>query len=344
MIRYNNDYSYGAHPRILSALTSINENSYGGYGLDPWCDMAADTIRTHCDRSDAEVHFIVGGTQANFTVIDAALRPHQAVVCADSGHINVHETGAVEHTGHKILGLASPDGKITADQIASVGEDYRTSPVWEHVVQPKMVYLSFPTEFGTVYTLDELTAIRSVCDEYMMYLYIDGARMSYGLASSETDVTLPDIARLADAFYIGGTKCGALFGEAIVLCHDDLKPYFRAAIKQNAGLLAKGWLMGIQFETLFRKGLYFELGERAVRYAMRIRKAFENAGIPAYIESSTNQQFVVVSDEVADKLAKDFVYEDEGRADEGHRIIRFCTSWATTEEDVEVLVRAIRSL
>ena len=344
MIRFNNDYNHGAHPKILEALEKTNAESYGGYGIDPWCEKAAEEIGKYLDCPGAQIHFLVGGTQANFTVIASALKPFQGVICADSGHIHVHETGAVENSGHKVLALSHCEGKITARQIGEAAEDYRVSGVKEHIVQPKMVYLSFPTEYGTIYSLQELEDIHKVCKEYGLYLFVDGARLGYGLGSEKADVTLKDLARLTDVFYIGGTKCGALFGEAVVIPNPILQEDFRSYMKQNGAMLAKGWLLGLQFYTLFRDGLYFEITSQADRYAMKIKEAFEKKGIPAYIESFTNQQFVVVENSLADRLAKKYVFEYEKKIDETHCCIRFCTSWSTCAKEVEELTEDLLAL
>lgn len=285
MIRFNNDYNRSAHPAVLEALMKSSGESYGGYGLDFWCEKAAEEIGKYIGTGEADIHFLVGGTQANFTVITAALRSYQSVISADTGHIQGHETGAVENTGHKIIALPSADGKITAAQVREQAELYLDSGIKEHITQPKMVYLSFPTEFGTVYSKAELEEISGVCRRYGLFLFIDGARLGYGLGAAEADVTMEDIARLADVFYCGGTKCGALFGEAVVIINPVLKTDFRSYIKQNGGMLAKGWLLGIQFYTLFRDGLYFKITQEADRQAMRIRQAFRQKGIPFCRES-----------------------------------------------------------
>lgn len=344
MIRFNNDYNHGAHPAILEALAATNNESYGGYGIDPWCKKAADEIKKYLDCPEANVHFLIGGTQANFTVIAAALRPFQSVICADSGHINVHETGAVENTGHKVQALPNTDGKITADQIAAEARLFAESEIQEHITQPKMVYLSYPTEYGTIYSLKELEDIHAVCRQYGLYLYIDGARLGYGLGSSESDVTIKDIARLCDAFYCGGTKCGTLFGEAVVIVNPMLNTDFRSYIKQNGAMLAKGWLLGLQFYTLFKDGLYFEITKIAVDYAMKIKDAFAAKGIPFFMESPTNQQFVVVENSLMKKLAEKYVFEFEQKVDDTHSCIRFCTSWSTKKEEIEELIRDIEAL
>lgn len=344
MIRFNNDYNHGAHPAILEALSATNNESYGGYGLDEWCTKATEEIKKYLDAPEAAVHYLVGGTQANFTVIAAALRPYQSVVCADTGHIHVHETGAVENTGHKIQALPAVDGKITAQQVQQEAELFRTSGVQEHITQPKLVYLSFPTEYGTIYSLEELKAIHDVCKEYNMYLFVDGARMGYGLGSPENDVTLKDLAALTDAFYIGGTKCGALFGEAVVITNPDINDHFRSYIKQNGGMLAKGWLLGLQFYTLMKDGLYFDITKKATESAMKIKAAFAAKGVPFYIDSPTNQQFVVLENDVMEKLAENYIFEYELKVDETHSCVRFCTSWSTTEEEIETLVKDIADL
>ena len=257
MIYFNNDYAEGCHPKVLEALIKTNMEQAPGYGTDDHCRSAAERIRSLCKDSDLDVHFLVGGTQANLTVIDAALRPHQGVVGADTAHINVHETGAVEATGHKVLWLPGQDGKITAEQIRACVLEHRTNESFEHTVQPKMVYLSNPTELGTLYSLHELEEISSACRELGLYLFVDGARLGYGLEAKGNDVTLPDLARLCDVFYIGGTKVGALFGEAVVISNPALKEDFRYLIKQHGGMLAKGRLLGVQFEALLEGGLYF---------------------------------------------------------------------------------------
>ncbi len=342
MIRFNNDYSQGAHPAVIRALTAANTDSFGGYGLDPWCEKAAGMIREHLDRPGAAVHFVVGGTQANYIAVAACLRAYESVVCADSGHIHAHETGAVEHGGHKILVLPGENGKLTAGRLAAVGESYRQSPIPEHITRPALAYISFPTEYGTVYTRDELAAIRAVCDEYGMYLYVDGARMGYGLAAS--DVTLADMARYADIFTIGGTKCGALFGEAVVVTAPALQPFFRSFIKQNGAMLAKGWLLGLQFAALFENGVYFDICRRAVELAGEIRAAFAGKGIPAFLDSPTNQQFVVLTNAQAEKLAEKYVFEPDHAVDGAHVCVRFCTSWYTDPADVAALVKDIKAL
>jgi len=344
MIRWNNDYNHGAHPAILQALSDTNDNSYGGYGIDDYCEAAKAELKKYLGCSNADIHFMVGGTQVNFTVIAAALRPFESVISAKSGHINDHETGAVENTGHKIHALEGIDGKITAQQIAAEAQSFCDSGTKEHITQPRLVYLSFPTEFGTLYSKAELEAIRSVCDQYDLYLMVDGARMGYGLTAPGNDVTLEDLARLADVFYIGGTKCGALFGETVVIINDSLKPHFRSYMKQNGGMLAKGWLLGLQFHTLFRDGLYFEITKAANDYAMKLKQAFIAKEIPFYIESNTNQQFPILTTAQMDMLTKNHEVSYIAKIDGDHHCVRFCTAWSTRPEDLDVLLSDIAAL
>ena len=343
-IQFQCDYNEGAHPRILQRLAETNYVQTPGYGEDEFCARARDLIRRACHASEADVHFLVGGTQTNATVIASALRPHQGVVCAETGHINVHETGAVEHTGHKVLALPATNGKITAAQVSDALQGHHDDVNFEHMVQPGMVYLSFPTEYGTLYTLSELTAISDVCRKWGVPLFVDGARLGYGLMSSRCDVTLPDLARLADVFYIGGTKQGALFGEAVVITADALKKDFRYNIKQNGGMLAKGRLLGIQFETLFTDSLYFNMAAHADRLAERIHEAFAAKGIPFHVDSPTNQQFPILTDAQREVLDRDFVSDFWVRLNDNHCCVRYCTSWATREEAVDLLVAAINAL
>ena len=341
MIYFNNDYSEGCHERVLEALAKTNLEQTPGYGEDGHCRRGAELIRRLCGREDLAVHFLVGGTQANLTVIDGGLRPHQGVLAADSAHIHVHETGAVEATGHKVLALPSSDGKITGAQVAAAVEEHWENPSFEHTVQPKMVYISNPTELGTLYSLRELEELSRVCREKGLYLFLDGARLGYGLGAKGYDVTLPDIARLCDVFYIGGTKVGALFGEAVVIGNSRLQEDFRYLVKLHGGMLAKGRLLGIQFETLMEDGLYFEIAARADALADRIRQALDRAGFPLLVEGVTNQIFAVFPDQALEQLEKRYVFCPDRRVDEGHRAVRICTSWATREEAVEQLCRDI---
>lgn len=341
---FYSDYLEGTHPKVLEALQSTNFVQTPGYGEDDYCRHAAALIREACGLPDADVHFLVGGTQANATVISSILKPYQGVLSPDCGHIGVHETGAVEHGGHKVLPLPSVDGKLNAKQITDAVDEHWSEANHEHIVQPGMVYLSFPTEFGTIYSKSELEAISRACNEKHIPLFIDGARLGYGLTSPACDLTLKDIAALADVFYIGGTKQGALFGEAVVIRNDCLKADFRYNIKQNGGMLAKGRLLGLQFETLFEDGLYFRLASSAVTKAMSIRDAFKAAGFRMLVDSPTNQQFPVLPQAVIDRLAEHFGYEFWQDAGDGMSAVRFCTSWATTDEAVNELIDAIRKL
>lgn len=342
MIQFQCDYNEGAHPRILERMMQTNFEQTVGYGEDHYCSEARELIKRACGQPDADVHFLVGGTQANATVISSILRPHQGVLCVSSGHINVHETGAIEHSGHKVLALEGVNGLLPAESIREAMEEHLAEDGPEHTVQPGMVYISFSSEVGTVYSLSQLEAISAVCKEYGLPLFIDGARMGYGLASDGCDVTLNDIARLSDVFYIGGTKQGALFGEAVVITNNSLKKDFRYFIKQNGGMLAKGRLLGIQFLTLFEDGLYFELSNHAVRQAMRIRDAFVSKGYAFLVESPSNQQFPILPNSLMQTLSKEFMFSVWKRVDADHTAVRFCTSWATKTEAVDSLLAALR--
>ena len=344
MIYFNNDYSEGCHQMVLDALIRTNMEQTLGYGEDEYCARAAAKIRALCGREDAAVHFLVGGTQTNLTVIAAALRPHQGALCPVGGHINVHETGAVEATGHKVLACPSDDGKITAEQVRNAVLSHRADGSFEHIVQPKLVYISNPTEYGTLYSLSELEALAETCRELGLYLFLDGARLGYGLVAQGYDVTMADIARLCDVFYIGGTKVGALFGEAVVITNPALKEDFRYLIKQRGGMLAKGRLLGVQFDALMTDSLYFEISGHAVRLADKIRGTLAELGISHLVPGITNQIFPILSDRCLEQLAKEFCFTEMERVSGTHRAIRFCTSWATSEENVDKLCEALRDL
>ena len=341
MYQFQCDYNQGAHPLIMERLLETNLEQTVGYGEDHYCAAARKAIRTAIGRTDVDVHFLVGGTQANATVISSILRPYQGVLCATTGHINVHETGAIEHGGHKVLAVNAKDGLLEAEQIRKAMELHYAEDGPEHTVQPGMVYISFSSELGTVYTLQQLREISSACTEYGLPLFIDGARMGYGLASEGCDVTLQDIAELADVFYLGGTKQGALFGEAVVIVNDALKKDFRYFIKQNGGMLAKGRLLGLQFLTLFEDGLYFRISQHAVRQALRIRDAFESKGFEMLVHSPSNQQFPILDNDTMSRLAENFLFSVWQKIDESHTAVRFCTSWATDEKAVDSLINAI---
>ena len=338
MIQFQCDYNEGCAPEILQRLAETNMMQTVGYGMDPICDHARQLIREACQAPEAMVQFLVGGTQANATVIASALRPYQGVLCAETGHINAHETGAVEHTGHKVLALPQTNGRISADQVRQALASHFADGNAEHVVQPGMVYISMPTEVGTIYSLAELTAISEVCHEYNIPLFVDGASLGYGLASPACDVTLADLARLADVFYIGGTKQGALFGEAVVITNPALQRDFRYNIKQNGGMLAKGRLLGIQFETLFADGLYMRLSQHAIDMAMRIKEALLSKGYRMFIDSPTNQQFPIMDRKTYERLSQSFLFDFWGSVDDDHVVVRICTSWATKSENVDRLL------
>lgn len=337
MFSFKNDYSEGAHPNIIEALTKTNFVQSVGYGCDEYCDVAKSKIKKRIQCETADIHFLVGGTQTNQTMIASALRPHQAVIAATTGHINVHETGAIEATGHKVLTVDTIDGKITPSQIKEVCEGHSD----EHMVQPKMVYISNTTELGSLYKKEELRAIYECCKELSLVLFLDGARLGSALTSIENDVVLEDLPKLTDAFYIGGTKNGALFGEALVICNESLKEDFRFHIKQRGGLLAKGRLLGIQFSELFEDDLFFKLGKHANDMAMKIKNALILKGYPLKTDSYSNQLFVILDDDKIKELEKNFLFENQERVDATHTCVRFVTSWATTKEAVNALINEL---
>lgn len=340
MFHFDSDYMAGAHPEIMRRLMDTNIEHTVGYGFDEYSDEARRRIREACAAPNALVQFLVGGTQTNATVIDALLRRHEGVLAADTGHINVHESGAVEHSGHKVLALPAHDGKVAAADVANFLHTFYSDDTYEHMVAPGMLYITQPTEFGTLYSLAELEELSLLCHEYNIPLYLDGARLAYALASPAADFTLPDIARLCDVFYIGGTKCGALFGEAVVASDPKYLPHFFPLVKQHGALLAKGRLQGIQFATLFTDNLYVDIARRAVNLALRLRKAFEAKGHCAAIDSPTNQQFFILPNEVIDRLLQHITFEYWGPRGDKESTVRFVTSWATEEE----AVRAVEEL
>lgn len=344
MYRFQCDYAEGAHPSILKRLEETNYDQTAGYGEDPYCEQAKEKIRKLCKKEDADVHFLVGGTQTNLTVISSILRPHQGVIAAVSGHINIHETGAIEATGHKVLAVPSEDGKITAEQVRALYEAHWSDESHEHIVQPGMVYISHPTENGTLYNKKELEELKKTCTGLGLPLFMDGARMGYGLMSDASELELSDIAQLTDVFYIGGTKVGALFGEAVVITNPALGKDFRYLIKQKGGMLAKGRLLGIQFDTLFTDGLYFEISKHADKLAMRLKEAFVKKGYRLKYDSFTNQQFPVLPNEHMERLKEQYAFEFWEKVDDAHSAVRFCTSWATKEEAVDALIRDIEAL
>lgn len=334
------DYMEGCHPFILNRLNEINFEKISGYGCDEICKSAKEKICAACDCPNAEIHFLVGGTQTNATVIDALLKRYETVITANTGHITEHEAGAIEAKGHKVTMLPSHEGKISCDDLLAFLKNYFDDENNAHIVRPGVVYISFPTEFGTIYSLDELKSLRKVCDEYNLKLYLDGARLGYGLSAS-SDVTLKDIAKYCHAFYIGGTKVGAMFGEAVVFTEENLVPHFFTLIKQNGALLAKGWLLGVQFDTLFTDDLYFKISDNAIKMAKRIEQAFVQKGYKIFIDSPTNQKFIVLENSKMQELKKSVSFSYWQKFDENHTVVRFATSWATTDEQVDELLRLI---
>ncbi len=335
---FNNDYSEGAHPQILKLLMETNLTQHDGYSMDTHTEHAKSLIRQQIQRDDADIHILVGGTQTNTIAIKAALRPHQAVVCAETGHINVHETGAIEATGHKVLGQMTEDGKLTPAHIQNALDAHTD----EHMVQPKMVYISNATEVGTQYTKAELESLSAFCRQHGLLLFMDGARMGAALTSRSNDLTLADIARLTDVFYIGGTKNGALFGEALIITHPDLKQDFRFLIKQQGAMLAKGWLLGIQFEALFQDNLFFEMAEHSNQMADKLRKGITDCGYQFHWNSATNQLFPVFPNHVIQALAKNFLFSTQTVIDPENTCIRLVTSWATKPEAVDAFLDVLK--
>ncbi|MBQ2447228.1 MAG: aminotransferase class V-fold PLP-dependent enzyme [Bacteroidales bacterium] len=336
MIYFDSDYMAGAHPQVMQALVESNLEQTTGYGSDAYTAQAAALIRQACDAPQARVHFLVGGTQTNATVIDGLLARHQGVLAAESAHINVHESGAIEASGHKVLTLPQHEGKVKADEVKAYIDEFYRDDSYEHMVAPGMLYISFPTEYGTLYSLQELSDLSQVCHEADIPLYVDGARLGYGLAAS--DVSLPDLARLCDVFYIGGTKMGALFGEAVVINNDKLLKHFFPLIKQHGALLAKGRLLGVQFKALFSKGLYEEIGREAVAKALRLKAAFVEKGYQVEVDSPTNQQFFRLPNSLIDRLKQEASFEYWGPRGQQESVVRFVTSWATSDEDIDQLI------
>lgn len=340
-MHFDTDYMEGAHPDVMRRLLETNLEQTVGYGSDPYTQRAKDLIRKACGVPEAGVHFLVGGTQTNSTVIDGLLRQHEGVIAAETAHINVHESGAIEATGHKVLTLPQHNGKLEAEEVGKYITDFYRDETYEHMVAPGMVYISHPTELGTLYSLDELEKLSAVCRRANIPLYMDGARLGYGLAAENTEVTLTDIARLCDVFYIGGTKVGVLFGEAVVAPDPKRLPHFFPLIKQHGALLAKGRLLGIQFETLFTDHLYERMGKHAVRLALKLKEAFKSKGYKLQLDSPTNQQFVCLPNETIDRLLQHATFELWGPRGEKETVVRFVTSWATREEDVDAFIRLL---
>ena len=340
MLFFENDYGYGAHPKVLEHLAQTNMEPVSGYGNDKFTASAAEKIKAAADCPDAQVYFLTGGTQTNMVVIDTLLRPYEGVVASSCGHVNTHEAGAIESTGHKVLTVPHKNGKLDADDLREYVQTFYADASHDHMVFPGMVYISHPSEYGTLYTRNELERISAVCREFDMPLFLDGARLGYGL-TAETDVTLADIAKLTDVFYIGGTKCGALCGEAVVFCgmHAPAHPIPR--IKQHGALLAKGRLTGVQFEALFIDGLYFEIGRQAIDTAQALRRVLHERGYQFFLETPTNQQFVILPNEDMARIREHAAIEYWEKYDETHTVVRFCTSWATTQEDIDALAAVL---
>lgn len=340
MLFFENDYGEGAHPAVLAHLAETNMEHLSGYGVDPYCASAKEKILNACGCPGGNVFFLVGGTQTNAVVIGSLLRRHEGVVAANSGHVSVHEAGAIEYTGHKVLEIGQENGKINAGELRAYMERFYGDGNHEHMVFPGMVYISHPTEYGTLYTKAELEAISGVCRAWKIPLYVDGARLGYGLASRETDVTLEDMARYADVFYIGGTKVGALCGEAVVFPH-GAPVYFMTMVKQQGALLAKGRLLGVQFDALFTDNLYLQISKNAIQTADRLKQALKEKNYQLLLDSPTNQIFVILEDEKLEELKKHVRYSFWEKSDDTHTVIRLATSWATTMEDVEKLIETL---
>lgn len=343
-LHFTSDYMEGAHPALMDALMKTNALSTQGYGDDAFTHNASSKILKACGIEEGKVYFLAGGTQTNAVVIDSVLKGYEGVIAADSGHVGVHEAGAIEFTGHKVLTIQGNQGKISAEQIRNYMRDYYADANYEHMVKPGMVYISQPTEYGSLYSLKELEEIHVVCNEYEIALYVDGARLAYALSCPKNDVTLKDLGRLCDVFYIGGTKCGALFGEAVVLPHPEIVPHFFSSIKQHGALLAKGRVLGVQFDALFTDGLYERIGEPAITAAMRIKEALLAKGYAMPIDSPTNQIFFVIDNETMKKLGEKVEYGFMEKVDDTHCMIRFATAWSTGTEKTEALLKVIEEV
>ncbi len=338
MLYFENDYSEGAHEKVLKRLIETNLEKLSGYGNDRYCELAKDKIRKSCESPNADIYFLVGGTQTNQTVIDAVLKQYEGVIAASSGHISTHEAGAIEHTGHKVLEIPHKDGKILAETLSNYLQTFYNDGNHEHMVFPGMVYISHPTEYGTLYSKKELSEISSICKDYKIPLYLDGARLGYGLMSKGADVTLSDIARYCDIFYIGGTKVGALCGEAVVFPENNAPKHFLTMIKQHGALLAKGRLIGIQFDALFTDNLYLDISKNAIETADKLKDALKQKDYTFYIDSPTNQIFIILENKELNRLKEFVVFSFWEKLDENHTVVRFATSWATKKEDVEELI------
>lgn len=341
MLVFESDYIEGAHEEILKRLMETNMEQLSGYGADKYCESAKEKIRKACDCPEAQVYFLVGGTQTNQIVISTALRSNEGVVAAATGHVNCHEAGAIEITGHKVMSVPQHNGKMHADELKKFLEIFWNDESHEHMVFPGMVYISHPTEYGTLYTKQELADIHEVCSQYQIPLFLDGARLGYGLMSLDTDVTMADIAKYCDVFYIGGTKVGALCGEAVVFTRHNMPAHFDGLVKQRGALLAKGRLLGVQFDTLFTDDLYFKISKHAIDMAEILKKGFQEKGYSFLLESPTNQQFVILENKQMEELKKHVKFSFWEQVDEEHTAVRFATSWATKKENIEELMKLL---
>ncbi len=337
MISFESDYNIGAHPKIIEKLSDTNFEMLSGYGSDKYCESAIKKIKQACDCPLADVYFLVGGTQTNQVVIDTMLNQYEGVISAKTGHINIHEAGAIEVTGHKVLEVASNNGKIIAKELNNYLETFYNDDNREHMVFPGMVYISHPTEYGTLYSKNELKEISEICSKYKIPLYMDGARLGYALMSKETDVSLADIANFCDVFYIGGTKVGTLCGEAVVFTKNNTPRHFITLIKQHGALLAKGRLLGIQFDTLFENDLYFKISKNAIEMAEKLKGIFKEKGYEFFMETPTNQQFIILENSKMVNLKDKVAFSFWEKYDDTHTVVRFATSWATTENDIKLL-------
>lgn len=341
MISFESDYIAGAHPAVLKRLAETNMETLPGYGSDIYCSSAREKIVKACGCPDADIQFLTGGTQTNALVISMMLEDYEGVIAARTGHINVHEAGAIEDTGHKVLTLPQENGKINPEELDKYVMEFYQDETFDHMVFPGMVYISHPTEYGTLYSKAELEALSDICKKHRMILYLDGARLGYGIASLQTDVTLEDIARLCDVFYIGGTKVGALCGEAVVFTGSNTPEHFLTRIKRRGALLAKGRLLGVQFDTLFTDNLYFDIGRHAIEKAEELKAVLREKGYDFFLESPTNQQFVILENNHMEMLKEKVAFGFWEKYDEKHTVVRFATSWSTTDEDIEYLRRIL---
>lgn len=337
MISFESDYIAAAHDRILQRMTEIRDEIYPGYGTDTLCESAKQKIRAAFGCPQADVHFLVGGTQTNSTVIAGLLKSYEGVVAAETGHVSTHESGAVEYTGHKVLTIQQHEGKIDAGELETYLAGFFADENYEHMVFPGMVYISFPTEYGTLYTKEELQTIHAICKKYELPLYIDGARLGYGLMSRQNDMTPAELAENCDVFYIGGTKVGAMFGEAVVFPQGNAPKHFMTIVKQHGALLAKGFLLGLQFDTLFTDNLYFEISKHAIDMAEELKSIMHEKGWRIYLESPTNQQFAILADSELEQMKGRIAYSFWEKYDADHTIVRFATSWYTKESDLAAL-------